>query len=56
MSANAGSGGLLHPVAQAFRGFSRYLQGVMGADAYRKYLEHHEACGHPVAPMTEKQF
>ena len=29
MSANAGSGGLLHPVAQAFRGFSRYLQGVM---------------------------
>ncbi|WP_426302204.1 YbdD/YjiX family protein [Arthrobacter sp. R-11] len=51
---------LTEPVAETLRrglrGFAAYFRGVMGADAYRKYLEHHEACGHPVAPMTEKQF
>jgi uncharacterized short protein YbdD (DUF466 family) len=37
-----------------------YLRGVMGADAYEKYLEHHLAetaagrCDH--AAMTEREF
>jgi uncharacterized short protein YbdD (DUF466 family) len=56
MSAGAGLGGLLHPVVQAFRGFAQYLQGVMGADAYRKYLEHHAAAGHGTPPMDERAF
>lgn len=56
MSAGAGLGGLMPPVAQALRGFSRYLQGVMGADAYRKYLEHHAGAGHGTPPMDERAF
>ena len=56
MSAGAGLGGLLPPVAQAFRGFAHYLQGVMGADADRKYLEHHAAAGHGTPPMDERAF
>jgi uncharacterized short protein YbdD (DUF466 family) len=35
-----------------------YLRGVMGADAYEKYLEFHESApgsaDHP--PMTEREF
>ena len=43
-------------VAQGIRGFARYLGGVMGADAYSKYLEHHRAAGHAEAPLTERDF
>jgi uncharacterized short protein YbdD (DUF466 family) len=28
----------------------------MGADAYRKYLEHHGAVGHEARPMSEREF
>lgn len=56
MSAGARLGGLLPPVAEAFRGAARYLAGVMGADAYRKYLEHHAAAGHGTLPMDERAF
>ena len=56
MSAGTGLGGFLPPVLQALRGFARYLQGVMGADAYRKYLEHHAAAGHGRPPMDERAF
>jgi uncharacterized short protein YbdD (DUF466 family) len=56
MSAAPGAAGLLHPVAGAFRGFARYVQGVMGADAYRKYLEHHAAAGHGTPPLDERAF
>ncbi|MFC9334860.1 YbdD/YjiX family protein [Arthrobacter sp. NPDC057009] len=53
---SSGPAGLLHPVAGAFRGIAWYLQGVMGADAYRKYLEHHAAAGHSTPPMDERTF
>jgi uncharacterized short protein YbdD (DUF466 family) len=53
---SSGPAGLLHPVAGAFRGIARYLQGVMGADAYRKYLEHHSSAGHSTPPMDERTF
>ncbi|MCW2763521.1 MAG: YbdD/YjiX family protein [Marmoricola sp.] len=43
-------------IAEGFRGLARYLGGVMGADAYRKYLEHHAASGHQGPPMTEREF
>ncbi|WP_426998222.1 YbdD/YjiX family protein [Pseudarthrobacter sp. N5] len=32
--------------ADGFRAFSRYVGGVMGADAYQKYLEHHASTEH----------
>jgi uncharacterized short protein YbdD (DUF466 family) len=28
----------------------------MGADAYRKYLEHHAAAGHGAPPLDERAF
>jgi uncharacterized short protein YbdD (DUF466 family) len=43
-------------VANGFRGFARYLGGVMGADAYVKYLEHHKAAGHQEPPLGEREF
>ncbi len=33
-----------------------YARGVIGADAYDRYLEHHQRSGCPVAPMTEREF
>lgn len=41
---------------RGLRGFAAYFRAVLGADAYRKYLEHHESCGHSMAPMSERQF
>ncbi|MEO8281954.1 MAG: YbdD/YjiX family protein [Pseudarthrobacter sp.] len=43
-------------VATGFRGFARYLGGVLGADAYAKYLEHYHAAGHEEPPLTEREF
>ncbi|MHC6228430.1 YbdD/YjiX family protein [Arthrobacter sp. MMS24-T111] len=43
-------------VANGFRGFARYLGGVMGADAYAKYLEHHKASEHQEPPLGEREF
>lgn len=43
-------------VSAGFKGFARYFSGVLGADAYVKYLEHHAASGHDEAPMTEREF
>lgn len=52
----------MHSVDSALRtGFSLvrwFLRGVMGEDAYEKYLAYHEQAhgsdGHP--PMTEREF
>jgi len=33
-----------------------YARGVIGADAYDRYLEHHQRSGCPAAPMTEREF
>jgi uncharacterized short protein YbdD (DUF466 family) len=38
------------------KGFARYLGGVLGADAYAKYLEHHRAAGHLGEPLSEREF
>ncbi|KSU73829.1 YbdD/YjiX family protein [Pseudarthrobacter enclensis] len=43
-------------LSNGFRGFARYLSGVLGADAYAKYLEHHRSCGHSGPPLTEREF
>lgn len=46
----------MNPVVAGLRSFSDYLSGVLGADAYKKYLEHHEASGHAGLPLTEREF
>jgi uncharacterized short protein YbdD (DUF466 family) len=46
----------LAAIATGWRGFSRYLGGVLGADAYSKYLEFHRGAGHQEAPLTEREF
>lgn len=43
-------------VATGFRGLARYLGGVLGSDAYAKYLEHHRATGHRLPPLSEREF
>ena len=53
---SSGPAGLLHSLAGAFRGFARYLRGVMGADAYQKYLEHHAEAGLGRPPLDERAF
>lgn len=40
----------------ALRGLYWYVEGVLGADAYARYLEHHRASGCTSAPMSERQF
>ena len=43
-------------VGNAARGLGRYLEGVLGADKYRVYLQH-QARTHPgVEPMGEREF
>jgi uncharacterized short protein YbdD (DUF466 family) len=46
----------LAAVARGFRGFARYFGGVLGADAYAKYLEHHRVAGHSTPPLGEREF
>lgn len=46
----------MNAVLAGFRGFAGYLSGVLGADAYKKYLEHHETSAHPGPPLTEREF
>jgi uncharacterized short protein YbdD (DUF466 family) len=47
-------------VRSVLAGARAYARGVMGADAYERYLEHHraeEAAGRCAAPaMTEREF
>lgn len=46
----------LYAVGHAARGLGRYLEGVLGADKYRVYLEH-QARTHPgTKPMGEREF
>jgi uncharacterized short protein YbdD (DUF466 family) len=46
----------MNAVAAGFRGLAQYLGGVLGADAYKRYLEHHRESGHQEQPMTEREF
>jgi len=46
----------MNAIASGFKGFAAYLKGVMGADAYSKYLEHHAASCGSMPAMTERQF
>ncbi|KRE81548.1 YbdD/YjiX family protein [Arthrobacter sp. Soil763] len=46
----------MNALVAGFRGFAEYFSGVLGADAYKKYLEHHRASGHAGPPMCERDF
>lgn len=46
----------MNAIVRGLRALASYLNGVLGADAYRKYVEHHEASGHPGSPLTEREF
>jgi len=41
---------------RALRAVAWYVEGVLGADAYRHYLAHHRASGCTSVPMTEREF
>ncbi|BCW43595.1 hypothetical protein StoSoilB5_07790 [Arthrobacter sp. StoSoilB5] len=51
-----GRASLMHAVVRGFRGFAAYMGSLMGADAYRKYLEHFTSTGHSGPAMTEREF
>jgi uncharacterized short protein YbdD (DUF466 family) len=40
----------------AVRSLRWFVRGVVGADAYERYLEHHRRVHPQEPPMTEKQF
>jgi uncharacterized short protein YbdD (DUF466 family) len=56
MSCAERTGTGMQAVAAGFHSVARFLRGVMGADAYQKYLEHHRASGHETPPMSEREF
>ncbi len=33
-----------------------YVRGVLGEDAYDRYLAHHQRSGHAGPPMTEREY
>ncbi|MBO1268801.1 YbdD/YjiX family protein [Arthrobacter cavernae] len=43
-------------IVRGLRGFTAFVKGIMGADAFERYLEHHEASGHSGPAMTEREF
>jgi uncharacterized short protein YbdD (DUF466 family) len=46
----------LAATGNAARALVRYLEGVLGADKYRVYLEHQGRTHPGVAPMGEREF
>ncbi|PWH07371.1 DUF466 domain-containing protein [Brachybacterium endophyticum] len=40
----------------ALRGLRRFARGVLGSDAYDRYLHHHRITGCSHAPLSEKEF
>jgi uncharacterized short protein YbdD (DUF466 family) len=43
-------------LATAWRGVVWYLRGVLGADAYQRYLEHHTRTHPDTEPLSERAF
>ena len=43
-------------LVRGFKGFAVYLAGLLGADAYVRYLEHHRVAGHSAPPLSEREF
>ncbi|GAA4367200.1 YbdD/YjiX family protein [Paeniglutamicibacter cryotolerans] len=43
-------------ISGGWRGFVGYFEGVMGADAYRRYLEHQQRTHPDAEPLGERAF
>jgi uncharacterized short protein YbdD (DUF466 family) len=43
-------------LVRACKGLAWWMRGVLGEDAYVRYLEHHRRSGHAERPMTEREF
>jgi uncharacterized short protein YbdD (DUF466 family) len=41
---------------QGYRAVRWWFRGVLGADAYDRYLAHHARAGHDDPPMSERAF
>jgi uncharacterized short protein YbdD (DUF466 family) len=47
---------ILNALLVRVRGLAGFVNGVLGGDAYRKYLEHHSESGHSNPPLSERDF
>lgn len=47
---------ILRRAASGLSAVSQYLKGVLGEDAYERYLEHHQATSCTAQPLTVKEF
>lgn len=62
MTSRAGSGarshgpGIAARLPELLREIRRLARGVVGSDAYDRYLAHHRVSGCAHAPMTEREF
>ncbi|WP_331709455.1 YbdD/YjiX family protein [Devriesea agamarum] len=43
-------------IGSAWKAFRRFSRGVLGSDAYDKYLTHHRVSGCPHPPLSEREF
>lgn len=43
-------------IADVLREMRRFARGILGSDAYDKYLAHHRVSGCQAPPMTEREF
>ncbi|WP_370646162.1 YbdD/YjiX family protein [Brachybacterium sp. ACRRE] len=51
-----GTGPVPGRLVGALRGVRRFARGVLGSDAYDRYLHHHRITGCAHAPLSEKEF
>ncbi|BBF99952.1 MULTISPECIES: YbdD/YjiX family protein [Pseudonocardia] len=49
-------GGRVETVLDGLRGLAWWWRGVIGADRYERYLDHHRRAGHVHPPMTEREY
>lgn len=47
---------MLRSAARGLGAVTTYLKGVLGEDAYEKYLAHHQATACAAPPMTVAEF
>ncbi len=46
----------MDPVVRGWRAVTWWVKGVLGEDAYERYLEHHRRTGCDGAVLTEREF
>jgi uncharacterized short protein YbdD (DUF466 family) len=46
----------MDPVVRGLRAVTWWIKGVLGEDAYQRYLEHHSRTGCAEPVLTEREF